>query len=61
MINNKQIAYKIANELLNHKKMKGKRSKKREIKVNRKQQKIELFGKVRYYLAYWFGEWILYI
>ena len=26
-----------------------------------KRQKIEMFGKVRYYLAWWFGEWILYI
>ncbi len=57
----KKLAFKLANELLNHKEAKEIRSKKHKKKDNQKQQKIELFGKVRYYLAYWFGEWILYI
>lgn len=56
----KKLAVKLANEILNHKEMKKKRAKKHEKSDNQKQQKIELFGKARYYLAYWLGEWILY-
>jgi hypothetical protein len=44
-------------------KIKGKkqraRLKRREAKRTHRDNMIKMFGKLRYYLAIWFGEWIL--
>jgi tRNA G18 (ribose-2'-O)-methylase SpoU len=41
--------------------IKKKRLKKLSAKREHKQWIIERFGKLRYYLSFWFGEWILYV
>jgi hypothetical protein len=40
--------------------VKKKRMKKLEAKRTRKECMIRTFGKTRYYLALWFGPWLLY-
>jgi hypothetical protein len=49
---------KVIANLLTHKPNNGKRKRRRE-KAKRKEQMVNMFGKVRYYLALLFGEWAL--
>lgn len=44
----------------NHESIAKQKAKKQTAKSRHKEQMIKLFGKQRYYLAKWFGEWILY-
>lgn len=55
----KYLAKKLANELINHKKLKEKRKKKRLERKKNKKSMINLFGRTRYYLSILFGQWIL--
>lgn len=55
MLSKKLMAKKLANRLV-----KGKKKKKQRINT-RKEATIRTFGKLRYYLSQWLGEWILYV
>lgn len=47
-------------EIKNHKKSKERRLKRWIAKQKEKLMKVKTFGKTRYYLSVWFGEWVLY-
>lgn len=49
---------KVLTRLIATKLMDKDRFKKREEKKRRKESMIKLFGKTRYYLALWFGQWV---
>jgi hypothetical protein len=42
-------------------KLHNRKKKNTKSKNKRKQMMIETFGKKKYYLSFWFGEWVLYL
>lgn len=71
LLNNKRLGKSvgmwIANECINPDKMRNQRKNstlkkliKKDRKLQKKIQMIRVYGAARYYLAFWFGQWILY-
>lgn len=64
MLSSRRIGKWIVNETLNKKlklAKKKRKSKKRIVNNRKKEFMINQFGKARYYLSYWFGQWVLYV
>jgi hypothetical protein len=56
----KLIINSIKNRIVNHDKIKKRKLQRWLEKQKDKMLKVKMFGKTRYYLSVWFGEWMLY-
>lgn len=56
-----KLVKKLAYRLKNRKRFEKQKEKVKQKKIDRKNQRIALFGKRRYYLSELFGQWVLYI
>lgn len=61
MLNNKLLAKKLVYTIANWDKIKERRQKRKREKKEHKDFLESTFGKTRYYLSVWFGQWILFI
>lgn len=62
MLSQKRIEKIIKNRIVNNDKIKKKKQLKKANKLKSKKEKTALknsFGKLRYYLSFWFGNWVL--
>lgn len=57
---NKLICKAVANKLMNNDKIKKEKEKKQLQREHEKNSIIRTCGRARYYLSWWFGEWILF-
>lgn len=50
----------IIERIKNYDKIKTSKDLRKQKKKKHKNMMVKLFGKIRYYLSFWFGEWVLY-
>jgi hypothetical protein len=55
-----KAAKKLVYQYKNWKRLKGERFQRKQKRKDRKQERIALIGKTRYYLSQLFGQWIIY-